>query len=243
MVGASTSRLTFDNGTAAAQTVTTSPGQFVLNVVMVLNSPLLATVNQSGELWLGRLIEAGGVRSLTKRGSGSLVLFESNAYTGVTKVERGMLAAIGPVGTLQGDVEVGTGNPASSATALLGTPGQLQPTATITVRAGGMVRIESTETVSRVVIEDGFLQLIAGDFRTQELTMTGGIVEIIGPFVPPAVVVTTSSALRTGGDPGGGATLGRFASQRGDDVPGGRRPWADGSRDFTGDTPALPAQL
>ena len=193
VVGAATSRLALDNGSAAAQVVTTSASTFALNVVMLLRSSLLTTVNQGGTLNLDRLLEDGGVRSVTKRGSGRTALNQLNSYTGLTRVEQGVLSASAAAGgALPGNLEIGTG--ASPATFRTAGGTQLQPTATIDVRAGGLLQVDSAETVRHLRIADGRVEVVA-QFIAQELTMTGGVLETIFLSPLPALVTATSSSL------------------------------------------------
>lgn len=195
VTGAATSRLAFNNGSAEAQVVTTSASTFRLTVVMLLRSSLLTTVDTGGNLHLDRLIEDGGVRSLTKRGTGRTHLNQFNSYTGATRVERGQLYATGASGgAIVGNLEIGTGAAGVSAEVHFAGGVQLQPTSIVEVRAGGRLSAETAQTLGRLRIIDGLVQMAHSDITAQELTMTGGALEILFPVRLPALVTTTSSA-------------------------------------------------
>jgi autotransporter-associated beta strand protein len=195
---APSSRLMIDNGASPAEITTTGPASsYGVSAQMFLRSSLVVNVIDNNHLALGRMVEDGGVRTLTKRGGGYALLFQANSYTGLTKVERGILDLMADGGgTLRGDLEVGTGSTGSPAIARTQTQGQqLQATSNVEVKAGGTLWLMANETVGQLRVNGGFVQVYGGvELRAQALTMNGGVLEGVGPFTLAAVVTATSTA-------------------------------------------------
>ena len=190
IVGVSTARLVLNNGASVAEVTTTSDAIFSVNVVTLLRSSLRVT--SAGTLNLSRLIEDGGVRSLTKRGTGVLWLNAVNAYSGLTSIEQGTIIARNPGGgAFLGNVDVGSG------VLLAGGGPQFQPGATVDVRAGGTIQFEAPDTIGHLRVTDGRVALLAdANVVMQQLTMSGGLLDAFIPFDLPATVTATSSATR-----------------------------------------------
>ncbi len=114
----------------------------------------------------GVISESGGVRALTKAGSGSLELSALNTYTGDTTVSGGSLIITGSV---MGDVDV-----ASGATLTVGSDAAIRSGQTLTLNSGSTLQA----TGGKRTIPAGVALDVVGDFSiagSDDLEIVSGI--------------------------------------------------------------------
>jgi autotransporter-associated beta strand protein len=217
-----TGKLVFANGEAAALlTVNDLQIPLQIDVPVELKSALVVDVIQ-GDFSLRNIMEAGGSRTLTKKGPGSLTFRGENSYTGVTTIEEGHLFLSGDAGPyVPGDLVIGAGVATDIPKAeviISGLPesNHITDVGRVWVRADGLLRDTNgqalqagprdqadtfAERIGDLVVDDGAVLLFeseqpAPSLIARSLTMTGGRVDVGNgrEFVIEGSVTATSSA-------------------------------------------------
>ncbi len=95
------STLTLDN-TGSGVTITATTGSHAIQTALAFNDSVTVATASGTQLSIaGNISEVSGTRSLTKTGSGTLVLSGTNAYSGGTSINAGVLefSSLGSLGT------------------------------------------------------------------------------------------------------------------------------------------------
>ena len=176
---------TLDTGTSGSQAVAFSvAGANTYNIAAIQggdtldfgNNTISIGANNAATSFTGSLAGSGG--SLTKVGSGALILSGNNTYTGATTISAGTLRlgnAISNNSTISGDILIngGTLNYQSSVN------DQISNSATVTMTSGSFALNARDETIGAISMSGGDLSITSGVLTlSSNSSLTGGNISI-----------------------------------------------------------------
>jgi autotransporter-associated beta strand protein len=173
----------------------------IATAVELRGSPDIKMPPASGLIFNGIISNNLCACGLTLKSGGKLYLRGPNTYLGTTSVEMGQLFLDfqDNVAKIQGNLEIGTGQPGAVVAEVLVTKHhQIGDTSRVLVKSQGLLTMDANDFVGETIVNEGFITIRtdAGYFAPASLNMTGGVIEsrTNGKLLLQGTLTATSSA-------------------------------------------------